>query len=1090
MAEAQNQVFLNYVIDKGSMKRLIGRLVGYNGNVSTAFILDQLKSLGFEYATRTGISLGIDDLLASPSKKLLVRDAERQVRISEESYQRGSMHAIEKLRQIVETWHTTSEFLKREMSVAFNIVEALNPVHMMSFSGARGSTSQVHQLVGMRGLMSDPQGRIIDLPIQSNLREGLSITEYIISCYGARKGVVDTAIRTADAGYLTRRLVEVAQHLVIRNVDCHTVRGVYLRSIRSNQEHRYISCQERLVGRVLARSVNISGRCIASRNEDINSHLANRLIVLQNENILIRSPLTCKNVTWTCQLCYGWNSNYGKLVKLGEAVGIIAGQSIGEPGTQLTLRTFHTGGVFTGDIANHVRTPFTGIVHFDQQICDLIRNRHGRPVWQSSQDISVVIQAKAKTHLLNLPKNTLLLISNNQYVESKQVIAEIRATKPPLKERIRKHIYSTLLGQVVYKYTIGPSTRPKDPYICIQNNSLTVHETGHVWILSSRLSCGLQKNIFTFNYPQDFVINKLAIGSQKCMSNNQRLLPTKNYSRYSVMRGCGKLPLWNYKIQHIHNSVLFHKSLFSDYTGVSYSVDSSSAKSSQFLYHIVLSSVDLYKVFLNNFHTSNNKKKLVRHSFLNIQFKEKLESSLGLMVSNITQLNNSLKYINFIGQRTNLPSFFCVSQKIVFYFSFCFKLLKIFNRFYTCSFFSENYKTKIIFSSFSGQLTRSIAKMSCLLEQVYRFPNLGQILFQGTIPECKIELGESGKVICVSSSLIVLRLAQCHLLVNGTKLHAYCNEVIIEQQALMTLIYEQLRASDIVQGLPKAEQLLEARLSNEIVLKLDKLFDVWTNFLCGLSHPCVMSTEKSLESTQVDLVDRIQTVYLSQGIQISDKHVEVIVRQMTSKVLFTNDIYYVEYNPIFLPGELIELSRARKISSVFEIFIPYRPVLLGITKASLNNESFIAAASFQRTTKVLSTFALQNKMDWIKGLQENVVFGGMIPAGTGCEEILFVSKSNSHFNKMILSFSESQIFKKKENLNIRLSTHNSLIKIIPKINEGSLSLLCNKSDICLEEKVNSNKIGSFIPKRTISNKHIYTKLKLAMQPFINFKNEN
>ena len=424
MVSIRDQTFYNHAIDRTAIKRLIGKLVRFFGNVYTASILDQLKHLGFEYATRTGISLGIDDLLASCAKAALVQDAEHQVGISEKNYKIGSIHAIEKLRQIVEIWHTTSEFLKREMSFSFNVIEPFNPVHMMSFSGARGNTSQVHQLIGMRGLMSDPQGRIIDLPIQTNLREGLSITEYIISCYGARKGVVDTAIRTADAGYLTRRLVETAQYLVIRHIDCGTFRSVFLHSIRNNQGYRYISCQERLVGRVLARSVDDSGRCLGIRNQDIGFDLATRLSVFHQEEIQVRSVLTCKSSNRICQLCYGWNSNYGKLVQIGEAVGVIAGQSIGEPGTQLTLRTFHTGGVFTGDIANHIRTPFNGIVSFEESMCQLIRNRHGTPAWKCISNLSITIKGKVKEHVFNLPFNSVLFVTNNQYVESKQVIAE------------------------------------------------------------------------------------------------------------------------------------------------------------------------------------------------------------------------------------------------------------------------------------------------------------------------------------------------------------------------------------------------------------------------------------------------------------------------------------------------------------------------------------------------------------------------------------------------------------------------------------------------------------------------------------------
>ncbi|KAI3666559.1 hypothetical protein L1987_88923 [Smallanthus sonchifolius] len=224
MAERPTQVFHNKVIDGTAMKRLISRFIDHYGIGYTSHILDQVKTLGFRQATAESISLGIDDLLTIPSKRWLVQDAEQQSFILEKHHHYGNVHAVEKLRQSIEIWYATSEYLRQEMTPNFRMTDPFNPVHIMSFSGARGNASQVHQLVGMRGLMSDPQGQMIDLPIQSNLREGLSLTEYIISCYGARKGVVDTAIRTSDAGYLTRRLVEVVQHIVVRRTDCGTVR--------------------------------------------------------------------------------------------------------------------------------------------------------------------------------------------------------------------------------------------------------------------------------------------------------------------------------------------------------------------------------------------------------------------------------------------------------------------------------------------------------------------------------------------------------------------------------------------------------------------------------------------------------------------------------------------------------------------------------------------------------------------------------------------------------------------------------------------------------------------------------------------------
>jgi DNA-directed RNA polymerase subunit beta' len=505
MAEPAKMLFYNKVIDRTAIKQLISRLIAHFGITYTTHILDQLKNIGFKQATQAAISLGIDDLLTAPSKGWLIQDAEQQGYNSEKHYRYGNVHAVEKLRQLIETWYATSEYLKQEMNPNFRMTDPLNPVHMMSFSGARGSTSQVHQLVGMRGLMSDPQGQIIDLPIQSNFREGLSLTEYIISCYGARKGVVDTAVRTSDAGYLTRRLVEVVQHIVVRKVDCGTSQGIFAATLWDNSKKN--NNQQKLVGRILADNIYVNERCIATRNQDITTNLAISLVTIKKKSIFIRSPLTCKSMIWICQLCYGWSLTHGNLIELGEAVGIIAGQSIGEPGTQLTLRTFHTGGVYTGDIAEHVRTPFNGIIQFNIDSVYPTRTRHGHPAWICNNNLSVIIKSKKKLHNLVIPPQSLLLVQTNQYVESKQIIAEIRAKTSPFKEKVQKYIYSNLSGEMHWSAKVLHAPE------YIHSNVHLLCKTGHIWILAGNFD---KSNEFSFIFyrNQDKLDNKLSLANQ------------------------------------------------------------------------------------------------------------------------------------------------------------------------------------------------------------------------------------------------------------------------------------------------------------------------------------------------------------------------------------------------------------------------------------------------------------------------------------------------------------------------------------------------------------------------------------------------
>uniref|UniRef100_UPI0030FEE3C9 RNA polymerase beta'' subunit n=1 Tax=Manekia incurva TaxID=1072615 RepID=UPI0030FEE3C9 len=496
MAEQRSDlVFHNKAIDGTAMKRLISRLIDHFGMAYTSHILDQVKTLGFQQATATSISLGIDDLLTIPSKGWLVRDAEQQGLILEKHHHYGNVHAVEKLRQSIEIWYATSEYLRQEMHTNFRMTDPSNPVHIMSFSGARGNASQVHQLVGMRGLMSDPQGQMIDLPIQSNLREGLSLTEYIISCYGARKGVVDTAVRTSDAGYLTRRLVEVVQHIVVRRTDCGTIRGISVSPRNGMEEKMWI---QTLIGHVLAYDIYMGPRCIAARNQDIGIGLVNRFITFQAKSIYIRTPFICRSTSWICRLCYGQSPTHGDLVELGEAVGIIAGQSIGEPGTQLTLRTFHTGGVFTGGTAEYVRAPSNGKIKFYEDLVHPTRTRHGHPAFLCYIDLYVTIESRDILHKVNIPKKSFILVQNNQYVESEQVIAEIRARTSTFsfKEKVQKHIYSDSEGEMHWSTDVYHA--PEYTY----GNVHLLPKTSHLWILSGN-PCRSNLAPFSLHKDQD-----------------------------------------------------------------------------------------------------------------------------------------------------------------------------------------------------------------------------------------------------------------------------------------------------------------------------------------------------------------------------------------------------------------------------------------------------------------------------------------------------------------------------------------------------------------------------------------------------------
>ncbi|HHY41599.1 MAG TPA: DNA-directed RNA polymerase subunit beta' [Thermoanaerobacterales bacterium] len=339
---------LNTLVDKGKLGDIVDRCYRLHGTTVTAEVLDKIKKTGFEYATRAGITIGVTDIEIPKEKEKILSEAEEQVDQIELLYRRGLISEEERYERTLDIWSSATE---RVTEALMNSLDRFNSIYMMANSGARGNKQQIRQLAGMRGLMADPSGRIIDLPIKANFREGLTVLEYFISTHGARKGLADTALRTADSGYLTRRLVDVSQDVIVREIDCGTTDGITVRAIKDGNEV-IEDLKERIEGRYAQHDVidPNTGEVIVHANELITEDMANRIIKAGIQEVDIRSVLTCRTRHGVCARCYGKNLATGKPVDIGEAVGIIAAQSIGEPGTQLTMRTFHTGGVAGQDI--------------------------------------------------------------------------------------------------------------------------------------------------------------------------------------------------------------------------------------------------------------------------------------------------------------------------------------------------------------------------------------------------------------------------------------------------------------------------------------------------------------------------------------------------------------------------------------------------------------------------------------------------------------------------------------------------------------------------------------------------------------------
>lgn len=340
--------FYNEVIDKKKLGNIVYDCYVKEGNSRTAIMLDGIKSLGYKFACRAGISVGLSDFQTPPDKEKILAEADKEVGLIEQDYLMGLINEDERHAQVVEIWNQATdevtEALKRSLKKD-------NTVYMMAISGARGNFQQIRQLAGMRGLMADPQGKIIDLPIKANFREGLRVLEYFISTHGARKGLADTALRTADSGYLTRRLVDVSQDVIVREDDCESAEGIWVEKIMEGSQ-LIEPLHQRIIGRVSMDAITHpeTGEVLVGENEMIDDEAGYLIEKSGIERVKIRTILTCKTKHGVCKKCYGRNLATGYDVEIGESVGIVAAQSIGEPGTQLTMRTFHTGGVAGEDI--------------------------------------------------------------------------------------------------------------------------------------------------------------------------------------------------------------------------------------------------------------------------------------------------------------------------------------------------------------------------------------------------------------------------------------------------------------------------------------------------------------------------------------------------------------------------------------------------------------------------------------------------------------------------------------------------------------------------------------------------------------------
>ena len=501
--------YFNEVLTKKNLREIIGKILKVTSVPETAEFLDKIKSMGYGFAFKGGLSFSLGDIIIPPQKQPLIEEANNLVDGIKGNYNMGLITNNERYNQIIDIWtNTNSRLTNLAMKRISEDQQGFNSVYMMLDSGARGSKEQIRQLTGMRGLMAKPKkstsggGEIIENPILSNFKEGLSILEYFISTHGARKGLADTALKTADAGYLTRRLVDVSQDVIINTVDCGTLRGIEVKPLRKNEEI-VEPLSDRIRGRVaLFDIINpLDASVIVGAGEQISDLIADSIDHLPIESVEVRSPLTCEAKKGICSSCYGRNLATGKMVQKGEAVGVVAAQSIGEPGTQLTLRTFHVGGVAGGSSQeNELRVKFNGVAEIED-----LKTVNGTDA--EGNEIKIVISRTSEIKLIdkktkvvlstnNIPYGSTLMIKNGATVKKDELICNWDPFNGVIvSEFSGKIVYENIEQGVTYQVEIDEQTGFQEKVISESRNkkiipTLLIHDKKGTVLRSYNLPVG------------------------------------------------------------------------------------------------------------------------------------------------------------------------------------------------------------------------------------------------------------------------------------------------------------------------------------------------------------------------------------------------------------------------------------------------------------------------------------------------------------------------------------------------------------------------------------------------------------------------
>jgi DNA-directed RNA polymerase subunit beta' len=908
---------INRLMKKGVIKDLVSYSYRKCGTKETVILADKIKDMGYRYATKAGISICIANLIIPDSKKAILEKSDFEVQKVNDEFKRGDVTVSERINKIVDIWTRANETIASDMMSGMatkkfdpEVAEkagvesdapGFNPVFMMADSGSRGSKDQMKQLSGMRGIMSKPTGDIIEQPIKANFRDGLSVLQYFVSTHGARKGLIDTALKTSNSGYLTRRLVDVAQDSIILEDDCKPINGyIEVEALRDDAQILE-TISSRILGRVAFSDIVDSGtqEVLVKAGDEIDEEAAVKIERSGVTKVKIRSVLTCESKKGICAKCYGRDLAHGKLVVIGEAVGIIAAQSIGEPGTQLTMRTFHVGGTASKNQSiSSITAKLTGKVSFSDNV-RLVRAINNELVVMSrkgemyvSDDKGVVRETDVLGHAARL---------KFFYKKGLAALSLPEGERPLMGPDALKELTPEFTGEVketvrALKFTGTDAKKARG-----RVNELFLKTAD----ILSRAGCLDTDGSIDLNAASEPVLDAFhpdylellaAVDRSKIILDEYDLKLKEDRQRlsedYDLLAEEGKAYVdWDQFAQHIltfSSGVVKYEDLIDGQT-VATKEDQTSMKSEKI--------VTEYK------ETKDNKDVRPRIAILEFGrviptpvMRDNKEVNYQLPLNSILQVEDAARV--FAGQ----------------------SLAKI---------TKETAKTKDI----TGGLPRISEFFEC------RNPKDTAVISEiDGVVSFNLQSKKGKRTIVVTPDV----------------------------------------------GEPKTYEILKSKhilvMEGDFVRSGELLTD-------GVANPKDILKVKGPNDLAKYIVDEVQKVYRGEGVRINDKHIEVIVRQMLRKVVIKES-----GDTDFLVGELVERQKFNRVNAEMtregKVTATGDPVLQGITKASLSTDSFISAASFQETTKVLTEASVAGKVDNLTDLKANVIMGRLIPAGTGLQKYM------------------------------------------------------------------------------------------------------